>query len=180
MFREDKTTQMAARFLTLAQGRLPYILLMKMLYLADKQMLLKWGSPITYDRWIAMQYGPVLSATLNLINSKTGQVTYWSTHIATESYDAVLKTNPGDDDLSDAEDTIIDQIFSEYGHIDQWDVVKLTHSLPEWDDPGATSTPISYERVLEDSGLFTRQDVKGILGNIAMQDEIREIRELIA
>lgn len=180
MFREDKTTQMAARFLTLAQGRLPYILLMKMLYLADKQMLLKWGSPITYDRWIAMQYGPVLSATFDLIKSKTGQSTYWAAYIATEDYDAVLKTSPGDDDLSDAEDTIISQIFNEFGHKDQWEVVKLTHGLPEWDDPGSTSVPISYERVLEDSGLFSRQDVKSILGNIAMQDEIREIRELIA
>jgi len=179
MFLEDKTTQMAARFLILAQGRLPYILLMKMLYLADKQMLVKWGSPITYDRWIAMQYGPVLSATLNLINSKSEQPTYWSKHIATEIYDVVLKTDPGDDNLSDAEDTIIREVFSEFGHKDQWDVVKHTHNLPEWDDPGTTSSPISYERVLEDSGLFSRQDVKGILGNIAMQDEMREIRELI-
>ena len=69
MYREDKTTQMAARFVHLAGGRLPYIKLLNMLYIADKAMLIKWGKPITYDSWVATEYGPVLGHTSDLIGA---------------------------------------------------------------------------------------------------------------
>ncbi len=76
MFREDKTTQMAARFLKLAGGRLPYLHLMKILYQADKQMLITRGKLITYDRWYSMKYGPVPRATLDLIRSEPQAKSY--------------------------------------------------------------------------------------------------------
>ena len=44
-----------------------YLLLMKLLYIADKQMLVSHGKPITYDRWFSMKFRPVLSSTLDLI-----------------------------------------------------------------------------------------------------------------
>jgi hypothetical protein len=101
--------------LDLAGGRISYVKLLKMLYLADKQMLIERGYPITYDRWYAMQYGPILSATYNRIRGKTVS-TYWSEYIDTDTdkFDVVLKGDPGSDDLSRAEDRIIDAVFEKY------------------------------------------------------------------
>ena len=82
MFRQDKVTQMAARFLNLAGKQMPYLLLLKLLYLADKEMLLKWGKPISYDQWVSMDWGPVLSTTYDLIKGPPiGQSSYWADHI---------------------------------------------------------------------------------------------------
>lgn len=175
MFREDKTTQMAARFLNLANGRIPYIKLLKLLYLADKQMLIEHGKPITYDRWYAMKYGPILSSTYSLIKGNIPSK-YWSKYIQTVDYDAVLNYELSSDDLSNAEDHIIDNIFDKYKDHDKWQVVHIAHQLPEWDNPGATSTEMTYEDVLRVEG-FDESDIENILENIHVQDDIKLVRE---
>ncbi len=44
-----------------------YMKLIKLLYLADREALARWGRPITTDTYVAMKHGPVLSYILNLI-----------------------------------------------------------------------------------------------------------------
>ncbi len=170
MFREDKTTQMAARFLQLAGGRIPYIKLLKMLYLADKQMLVEHGKPITYDRWYALKYGPVLSSTYDLIKGgKPSQ--YWSNHIQTDNYDVVLTQYPGSEALSVAEDRVIDVVFAKYQDYDRWEIVEVLHQLPEWEDPGDTSKEMTYKEVLRVEGL-AEDEIAKILDNINTQNDI--------
>lgn len=177
MFREDKTTQMAARFLQLAGKRLPYIQLLKLLYLADKQMLTQHGKPITYDRWYAMKYGPVLSSTYNLIK-ENNQSEYWSNYIQTANYDVVLCSDPGSDALSAAEDRIIEAVFEEHKNRDLWQMVDVTHQLPEWENPGDTSKEMTYEEVLRVGG-FDQEDIDNILDNIRVQNDIHLVLETL-
>ena len=61
------TTQLAARFLHKAGGSMPYLKLLKLMYYADRQMLITRGTLITFDKWVAMKLGPVLSSTYDLI-----------------------------------------------------------------------------------------------------------------
>jgi uncharacterized phage-associated protein len=173
MFREDKTTQMAGRFLKMADGRMPYIVLMKLLYLADKEMLLKWDKPITYDQWYSMKCGPVLSATYDLIKGSKSD-SYWKRHIQTVGYDAVLEGDPGDGALSRAEDEIVDAIFAEHGGKEQWDLVNWTHDLPEWRHPGKSASKITYETVLQVEGM-SAEVIDNILRNIKAQDDIAAV-----
>lgn len=44
----------------------------KFLYLADKLHFLEWGRPITYDRYVAMEHGPVPSAVRNMLAAAAG------------------------------------------------------------------------------------------------------------
>ena len=44
----------------------------KFLYLADKEHLNRYGRPLTYEVYYAMDYGPVASVTLDLLNGKLG------------------------------------------------------------------------------------------------------------
>ena len=48
-----------------------YMKLIKLLYLADREALLRWGRPITFDAYVSMDRGPVLSSVLDLINGGT-------------------------------------------------------------------------------------------------------------
>jgi len=179
-YRCDKITQIAARFLEKSSGKLPYIVLMKLMYYADKQMLLQYGEPITFDRWVSMKNGPVLSNTLNLIRMPDETAPdYWVSHMVTEGYDIILRNDPGNDALSELEEEVIDGVFSEHGdptgqYSEQfkWDLVEETHQLPEWDKSTAIyggSTDITYGRILELAGV-NEETVALILDNIDASD----------
>jgi uncharacterized phage-associated protein len=47
-----------------------YIKLIKLLYLADREALLRWGRPITTDRHVSMPKGPVVSQIYDLITRR--------------------------------------------------------------------------------------------------------------
>ena len=108
-FNEAKATQAAARLLRNRGGRMSYMKLIKLLYLADREALARWGRPITTDSYVSMKHGPVLEwESLNLITDPDdpSQVqTAWSKHIsAPENYDVVLKEDSSGDLLSEVEE----------------------------------------------------------------------------
>jgi uncharacterized phage-associated protein len=178
MFREDKTTQMAARFLRLSGNRrMPYIKLIKLLYLADRKMLTTRGKPITYDRWVSMNKGPVLSSTLNIIRSLIPSE-YWTQHFRTSYHDVILCDDPGADNLSRAEDRIITEIFEEFGHLDRWELVRRVHELPEWKDPNGTSVEIPYEEVMRKEG-FTEEEIEATMDNIGAGDALTRVLAMV-
>jgi len=69
-FNERKATEAAARLLKLRGGTMSYMKLIKLLYLADREALLRWGRPISTDRYVSMDRGPVLSHVLNLVTDE--------------------------------------------------------------------------------------------------------------
>ncbi len=66
-FDEQKVTEAAAFLLELRGGRMHYIKLLKLLYLADRKAFAQWGIPISNDNYVAMDNGPVPSQTYNLV-----------------------------------------------------------------------------------------------------------------
>ena len=68
-FNEAKAAQTAARLLKLRGGRMSYLKLIKLMYLIDREALLRWGRPVTTDCYVSMDKGPILSRTLILSSS---------------------------------------------------------------------------------------------------------------
>lgn len=66
-FNERRATEAAAKFLKLRGGRMSYLKLIKLLYLLDREALLRWGRPVTTDRYVSMDNGPVVSRIYDLI-----------------------------------------------------------------------------------------------------------------
>ena len=58
-FDEVKATQVAARYLRLAGGRLQYLALIKLLYKTDREALKRWGIPVTTDTHSSLKLGPI-------------------------------------------------------------------------------------------------------------------------
>jgi uncharacterized phage-associated protein len=152
-FNERKATEAAAFLLRLRGGRMHYLKLIKLLYLADREALLRWGVPITTDRYVSMDHGPVTSKIYNLIVDE-GDKPFWSEYVsAPADYQVTLLRDAPADQLSRAEESLLQEIFSRYGHLYRWDLVDVVHKLPEWKDPNGSAIPISIRDILQGGGL---------------------------
>jgi uncharacterized phage-associated protein len=152
-FDEEKTTQAALYLLGKRGGTMSYMKLIKLLYLADREALLRWARPITFDRYFSMNHGPVLSQTYRLIADELppGQTSFWQDHIALARNKSVSIARQAEPDrLSQAEISLLDEIFTKYGQMNRWDLVNnVAHGLPEWVFPDGTSLPITYRDILK-------------------------------
>ena len=172
-FNERKATQAAAHLLRLRGGRMSYMKLIKLLYLADREALLRWGRPISTDRYVSMDKGPVLSRVLDLASDGDDpeNPSIWASSISEPSnHEVQLKGDAGNDELSDAEAALLDEIFQQHGHMNRWQLVRLTHKLPEWKDPQGSAIPINYRDILKAGG-------KSELEIAAVEDELAELAE---
>ncbi|MGA2740144.1 MAG: Panacea domain-containing protein, partial [Bryobacteraceae bacterium] len=150
-FNEVKATQAASRLLRLRGGRMSYLKLIKLLYIIDREALIRWGRTVTTDRHVSMPKGPVVSQIYDLItgDEPPNEETFWRQHVSSpQDFEIQLQKDPGDDELSNAEEALIDEIFDEHGHKSRWELVRLTHDLPEWQDPCGGSIPIAYRDIL--------------------------------
>ena len=153
-FDEEKATQVAGYLLKLSGGTVEYLMLIKLMYLADKEMLVKHGKTLTGDELVSMEHGPVLSHIYNLI--KDGSFAYpddseWFAHIERSGqYKVNLTSDPGTEALSAFEIGVLDKVFKQYGKMNRFELVKLLHDiLPEWNsEVGKSSSPIEPETIL--------------------------------
>src|SRR3954454_12281726 len=150
-FNERRATEAAARFLKLRGGRMSYLNLIKLLYLLDREALLRWGRPVTTDRYVSMDNGPVVSRIYDLIREEPAPGTdpVWRQYIsAPQEYEVALLTEPATDELSRAEEALIEEVFGKFGKMTRWDLVRVSHELPEWQDPNGSAIPIQYRDIL--------------------------------
>jgi uncharacterized phage-associated protein len=178
-YREKKTTQAAARFLEKEHGRMSHMKLIKLLYLADRKALLEWGRPITFDWYFSLPHGPVLSFTLDKINTEPAPTedSYWHKYISQRQDHEVSLLRPAPiDQLSPAEEALLDEIYQQFGHMDQWQLRDYSHTLPEWQDPQGSRLPISISDILAAEGFSDQviREVEEALGAEAFADALTE------
>ena len=151
VFEEQKTAQAAAYLMSLRDGQMPYMKLIKLLYLADRQSIVETGYPITGDLLISMDRGPVLSNVLDFIHYGTSDA--WKQYISgPRDFDVHLIAAPDTTALSEYEVDLLKEVDAKYGHFDQWQIVKYVHTLPEWEDPHGSSILIDVRVILREAG----------------------------
>jgi uncharacterized phage-associated protein len=163
-FNERRATEAAAEFLKLRGGRMSYLKLIKLLYLLDREALLRWGRPITTDRYVSMDNGPVVSRVFDLIRDEPAPGTdpVWRHFISAPSdYEVSLTAEPEIDELSPAEQSLIEEIFAKYGRLSRWNLVDLSHELGEWQDPKGSAIPIEYRDILR-AGNKTESEIAAV------------------
>lgn len=131
------------------------MLLIKLLYFADRASLIETGQPITGDHMVSMPHGPVLSEIYDLINwSRPEEQSVWFEYISEkDGYDVRLaKDKPEHDELSEYELEVLSQIDDKYGNLSRWAVRDMSHGLPEWRDPQGSSNPIDPADILRAVG----------------------------
>jgi uncharacterized phage-associated protein len=147
-----------------------YMLLIKLLYLADRNALNRWGRTLTKDTYFSMKYGPVLSEVLNLISNQPDpqRPGYWDTHISDPvDYDITLRADPGEDRLSDAETEVLKGVFSDFGSYNQFQLADHLHkALPEWKEVKTGRIEITYADILAALGK-SPEEVRAVEDDLA-------------
>ena len=147
-FSNRKAAQVAAFFLKEEGGSTEILKLMKLMYLAERESIKTYGELITGDSFCAMEYGPVLSRTYDLTKLAPKSATKgWSDWISERDgkYLKLTREEPLDL-LSRADFAVLRKVWDAFGHLTPFELAEKTHRLcAEWQDPGNSSRPISYE-----------------------------------
>ena len=80
----EKSLQAAAYLLHLEEGRMSYLRLLKLLYIAERELLAQKATLLTGDIYKAMEHGPVLSHIFDLIKGKGSQSMEWERYNQTK------------------------------------------------------------------------------------------------
>ena len=112
--------------------RMNYMRLLKLLYLADREYLLKTGRTITGDHAVAMKRGPVLRQVYDLIRGLSSRAGDWGRLVRTERYEVELVADPGRGELSKGEIQKLLDVSERYRDLDEWSLSDETHQLAEW------------------------------------------------
>ncbi|NJM47480.1 MAG: SocA family protein [Alkalinema sp. RU_4_3] len=168
-FRPEKAVEAAAVLCKLHGKPIKYLGLLKMLYIADRVALDRMEQPITGDHYVSMNYGPVLSSVYDLIkgNPVDEALPLWTKYICRRDlHHVALLADPGNLELCEEEEEILQQVYEEFGKLDPFHVAEWTHGLPEWKDPHGSAIPILVVDVLKNLG--------------KSDEEIEEIRQEVA
>lgn len=158
VFNERKAGQAAAWLLRRHDGVMPYLSLIKLLYLADRRALIETGYPITGDRPVSMPHGPVLSRVYGLV--KGANSTAWHEFVTPpDGWDVRAAGCEEIGKLSEYETDILDEVDEKFGSLHRWELRNLTHALPEWQDPRGSSVEIDPAVVLRAEGV-SEEDIK--------------------
>jgi len=153
-FNFDKALQASAVLLSLDGDRMERIRLLKLLYIADRELLAETGRTITGDRAVAMKHGPVLSQVYDLMKGVASRAGEWNLYVHSVNHAVELKKDPGRGELSRGELEKLAEVTDRFRDVDDWSLAETTHDFPEWSRHfiDGTSTSIPWRDVLAAQG----------------------------
>jgi uncharacterized phage-associated protein len=131
--------------------RMSYMRLLKLLYIADRELLGETGRPLTGDRALAMKRGPVPRRVRDLILGQAPAAGQWDNFVHTDRYEVELVADPGRGELSKGEVAKLLDVSKRYRDMDEWQLSEETHTFAEWKKhfPGGDqSADIPWQDVL--------------------------------
>lgn len=180
-FSTKKIVQAVGVLLREARGRMEYLRLLKLLYIADREHLQSFLHPIVGTRLVAMKNGPLHSEVYNLVKGEHVASPLWSEFIRRDGHEIELLKDPGVSELSVAEIRTLTSTSDHYRTLSEWDIVEVTHDFPEWianypNEDEDTSCTISFVSLL-DALDFQEKDKTAILEDL---DERNQMNQLFA
>lgn len=186
MFNSEKTIEAIGYLLAKDGGSMNYTKMLKILYIIDRESMRNRGFPLTYDTYVSMTHGPVLSKTYDEIKSTTVDGSDiscgWNSNLHrsnTSKYDVSWVGDAPSIGLLSASDlSIADKVWEEFGGFNHWQLIDIVHEFEEWEDPGETSVPISYERILVNVG-YDEEEAEEISTEISEASSMEAILGLV-
>lgn len=137
-------------------GHLDMFLGLKMLYLADKESLVRWGKTITGDSFVSLPKGPVLSEVYNLFKGVAPKEHQreWDAFFSERVNHSIHLLQPVQVGLlSEREMERLEEARTQINKFAPWDVARWLHdACPEWQDPQGSSIPIDPNVILRNAG----------------------------
>lgn len=172
MFSPERAAQLCAEFARREGGSINVLKLVKLVYLCDRMSMDRYAAPITYDRYVSMDHGPVPSTTLDLVDGRRSPE--WSAWMKErEGHRVSLRRRAFAiedlDELSAADLRVVDETWEAFGSMDEQDLSRYTHEhCAEWQYPGGSSRPITEREIFSALG-WSRKEAA--LGQQRIQDQ---------
>ncbi len=137
-------------------GSAEMFFILKAVYLADRQMLIDFGAPITGDRYSSMPQGPILCTTYDLIRGKLTSdkklQAEWDEAFLRVENSVRPKARVNTDCLAPKEEEILREKIRLVMKLDREGVAVgdwMHENCPEWEPvPKGSSKPLPLERIL--------------------------------
>jgi uncharacterized phage-associated protein len=149
----DRSLQAAAYLLHLEEGRMPYIRLLRLLYVAERELLAEAAMPLTGDLYKAMPQGPILGHVHDLIRGNGARSIEWERCIRRAGYSVKLVEDPGRGKLPGVVLDKLGEVSARYSETGQWEASDLARDFPEWARNRPGEGLITVEEILEAQGV---------------------------
>jgi len=131
-----KVTQVLNYLARKLGGKVNKLRAIKLIYLADKYHLRKYGRLVTGDRYIAMKLGPVQSGVKDIADLSdflgSEERDYTSLFISKVGHDIKSIKEVDYDELSQTDVEALNFVLEQFSNFTDSDLVKLTHKGYEW------------------------------------------------
>ena len=135
-FSYKKAIQSLNFFAQKHDGTLNKMKAIKLVWLADRLHIRRYGRTITGDVYFALPYGPVPSTTRDILEEYSlseVEKEYGVQFIGNISkYEFSSLSEPNYKVFSQTEVGILEEIISKYGHLTEFELSELSHEFPEW------------------------------------------------
>jgi len=137
-FNHTKGTQALNYFAIHEGSKINKMKVLKLVFLADRYHLRKYGRLITNDNYLAMKHGPVPSTTKDIAESNDylddTTKDYSLRFIKTVDNRVLKSVNKLEESvLSESDLEALKFAWANFGHLDQFQLRDLTHLYPEWE-----------------------------------------------
>jgi len=170
-----KATQAVAYLVRLNGGRMDMWRMLKLLYLSDRESLIKRGTPITADQLSAMPFGPTPSQIYDNTKADRNPLAkdeVWKEFLTENENGAneirLVRENFSTNLMSKFELGVIEETFRQFGGMATATLWKYVHDLPEYQDPNGSSYEIDPEIILKQAG-WTDEEVRDAERNAARE-----------
>lgn len=153
VLQDKKATQAVARLIERSCGPIHYLRLVKLIYLADRESILKRGIAIVGGKYYSMRMGPVISEVMHLVHTRNAPG--WKSTISCRYGNEIrLERIPATDALSKSEMDILDATVKKHQDKTTEELVEWCHlNCPEYEKVvGQDRKPISVESILKSQG----------------------------
>ncbi len=133
-----KATQALNYFAKKAGGKITKLNVLKLVYLADRYHLRKYGRPIFSDAYWAMEWGPVASSVKDIteFSGSEEEISYANNYIAPlagESHPTIQSIKPEDVNVfSDSDVEALEFVQNTFAKLSLTEILKECHKYPEW------------------------------------------------
>lgn len=184
MFNVEKAAQMAAYLLHKRGGRMSFLKLMKLLYLSDRKSLDLYSEPISGDRYVSMNSGPVLSNVYSLMAEGGKPGNKWDEWIRDGRDHFIALRHPLIDvndltELSRADIHVMDDVYEQYGHWNRFRLCDETHRLcREWQNPEGSSIPVRIQDIFLALGR-TPEEAEALARELMARNQLEQLTSVL-
>lgn len=118
-------------------NKIDYLKVIKLVYLADRYCLRKYGTTISGDAYLAMKLGPVASSVKDIITGFTDdeeESSYANNYFSFNTPNKIITSKKELDEkvFSEIDIEALEFVFNNFGDKNARKLVDITHEYPEW------------------------------------------------